>query len=459
MPQFTKEQEKAINDQGHDILVSASAGSGKTTVLVERVLKEILAGTRVDELLVVTFTKAAAEEMKIRIKAALTKELAKPGVNHRYLREQLNQVDTANISTIDAFCLDVIHRFYYSIELDPSFTILTDDTQAALLKERALREIEGEMLTNKDQAFRHFYDNFAGDRDADSPRDLLLDLYNFAMAKPEYRAWLKQLPQIYDIEDSVVESKIWQKQIKPYIVAKFSELQDKIASYLSQAVMETKELAKVKESFTLFAQNIDNFVQAVKEDADYDKQRELLRSCVFTVSFRKSKKWDEDLVEFYEEIQALKDESKSQVFDTFTSFFAVAEKEQIKIMQDGQKIVSAISAAEIKLIERFNQLKRNENLLDYSDMEQLAYQILSQDTSSSQMARDFYQNKFKEILIDEYQDINALQERIIQQIKNEEKNTLFMVGDVKQSIYGFRQAEPSLFLQKYHQLAQEENEQ
>ena len=103
MPQFTKEQEKAINDQGHDILVSASAGSGKTTVLVERVLKEILAGTRVDELLVVTFTKAAAEEMKIRIKAALTKELAKPGVNHRYLREQLNQVDTANISTIVVF--------------------------------------------------------------------------------------------------------------------------------------------------------------------------------------------------------------------------------------------------------------------------------------------------------------------------------------------------------------------
>ena len=105
MPQFTKEQEKAINDRGHDILVSASAGSGKTTVLVERVLREILAGTQVSELLVVTFTKAAAEEMKTRIKNALTQERAEPGVNRRYLREQLNQVDTANISTIDAFCL------------------------------------------------------------------------------------------------------------------------------------------------------------------------------------------------------------------------------------------------------------------------------------------------------------------------------------------------------------------
>ncbi|MCT7689319.1 MAG: UvrD-helicase domain-containing protein, partial [Lactobacillus crispatus] len=140
--------------------------------------------------------------------------LAKPGSNRRYLREQLNQVDTANISTIDAFCLEVIHRFYYSVNLDPSFSILTDDTQAALLKERALREIEGEFLEKKDVNFRHFYDNFAGDRDADSPRDLLLDLYDFAMAKPEYRSWLKKLVDVYVVNGSIVESDLWQKQIK-----------------------------------------------------------------------------------------------------------------------------------------------------------------------------------------------------------------------------------------------------
>ena len=166
MPQFTKEQQQAIDDRGHDILVSASAGSGKTTVLVERVLKEIISGTQVSELLVVTFTKAAAEEMKTRIKTALTKELAKPGVNRKYLREQLNQVDTANISTIDAFCLEVIRRFYYSVNLNPSFKILTDETQAALIKERALREIEAESLTDENSGIRYFYDNFAGDRDA-----------------------------------------------------------------------------------------------------------------------------------------------------------------------------------------------------------------------------------------------------------------------------------------------------
>ena len=389
MPQFTKEQEKAINDRGHDILVSASAGSGKTTVLVERVLREILAGTQVSELLVVTFTKAAAEEMKTRIKNALTQEMAKPGVNRRYLREQLNQVDTANISTIDAFCLEVIHRFYYSVDLDPSFQILTDETQAALLKERALREVEGEFLTNKDSDFRRFYDNFAGDRDADSPRDLLLDLYNYAMAKPEYHAWLMQLPEVYETGAEITQSNLWQNQIKPYLLDSFKGLENKINGRLEETIFETKELKKVREDFSLFDQNLQNFLAALDEDKPYDEQRDLLRLCTFNGRYRKSSKWDEDLLEFYGDLQKLKDEAKSQVFDTFTAFFATDEKEQVKVMQDGQKIVAAIAQAEIALIERFNKLKRDEDLIDYSDMEQLAYRILSQDTSSSQMAREF----------------------------------------------------------------------
>ena len=127
---FTKMQERAIDDRGKDILVSASAGSGKTTVLVERVLKEILSGRSIDQLLIVTFTKAAAEEMKQRIKNELNKKLEGEFSNRVFIRKQLNLVDTANISTIDSFCLEVIHRFYYVINLDPSFSVLTDDTQA-----------------------------------------------------------------------------------------------------------------------------------------------------------------------------------------------------------------------------------------------------------------------------------------------------------------------------------------
>ena len=458
MPDYTNEQQQAIDDRDLDILVSASAGSGKTTVLVERLMQEILTGTGVNELLVVTFTKAAAQEMKAKIKSALEQRLNKHEKLKIDLREQLNLIDAANISTIDAFCLDVIHRFYYVIDLDPSFSVLTDETQATLMRERALQEIEGEFLENDDQAFIAFYENFAGDRSAESARDLLLDLYNYAMAKPDYRDWLKSLPTQYEIGDDVTHSKLWQKSIKPYLLTTFSDLKEKIEQLLATAAMETKELAKVKDSFQLFDKCLQNYLASIESDENYDKQRELLRSCLFT-SFRKSSKWDEDLLDFYEECVELKKDASEQVFTSFTSFYATDEKEQIALLNKGHQIMTAIVKAELALIERFDQLKRAENLVDYSDMEQFAYQILSQDTSNSQMARSFYQTKFKEILVDEYQDINPLQERILQLIKKDGQNNLFMVGDVKQSIYGFRQAEPSLFLHKYQEAAKDENKQ
>ena len=458
MPNYTNEQQQAIDDRDLDILVSASAGSGKTTVLVERLMQEILTGTGVNELLVVTFTKAAAQEMKAKIKSALEQRLNKHEKLKIDLREQLNLIDAANISTIDAFCLDVIHRFYYVIDLDPSFSVLTDETQAALMRERALQEIESEFLENDDQAFIAFYENFAGDRSAESARDLLLDLYNYAMAKPDYRDWLKNLPTQYEIGDDVTHSKLWQKNIKPYLLITFSDLKEKLEQLLATAAMETKELAKVKDSFQLFDKCLQNYLASIESDENYDKQRELLRSCLFT-SFRKSSKWDEDLLDFYEECVELKKDASEQVFTSFTSFYATDEKEQISLLNKGHQIMAAIVKAELALIERFDQLKRAENLVDYSDMEQFAYQILSQDTSNSQMARSFYQTKFKEILVDEYQDINPLQERILQLIKKDGQNNLFMVGDVKQSIYGFRQAEPSLFLHKYQEAAKDENKQ
>lgn len=459
MTQFTKQQKKAIDDHDLDILVSASAGSGKTTVLVQRLLQEILAGTGVDKLLVVTFTKAAAQEMKNRIKTVLQNEMSKTAEikQRRYLREQLNLVDTANISTVDAFCLDVIHRFYYVIDLDPSFSVLTDETQAALLRERALREIESEFLENDDQDFIAFYNNFAGDRDAESAQDLLLDLYQYAMAKPDYDKWLKNLAEKYEVNEDIISSKLWQSEIKPYLLSTFSDLNAKITHISSSSIIETKELAKVKESYLLLQKCLKLYLNSLENDDNYNQQRELLRNCTFT-RFSKSSKWDEDLLDFYQECSDLKSEINKTIYDTFTAFYAADEQEQVSLLKKGQQIMTALTKAEKALIERFGELKKAENLVDYSDMEQFAYQILSQDTSNSQLARSFYRNKFEEILVDEYQDINPLQERILQIIKKDGQNNLFMVGDVKQSIYGFRQAEPTLFLHKYQEAAKKENE-
>lgn len=457
---FTTEQEKAIQDQGRDILVSASAGSGKTTVLVERVLREIMNGKSVDELLIVTFTKAAAEEMKNRIKLELTKTLREniSSQKRNYLRQQLNNIDTANISTIDAFCLEVIHRFYYAVDLDPSFSILTDDTQAVLLKEQALHEIESEHLEAQDQDFLTFYDNFAGDRDAESARDLLLDLYNFAMAKPNYRSWLKELTQDYEIGEDLISSDLWKKKIKDYLLNVINSIKGQLKTITSTSQFESDELEKLRTQFLKFRQNLDNFAEVVQNDASYNTQRDMIRVCVFEGSLRPGQKWDEDIREVYEEAKNVRGSIQSQIYDMFTAFFVTDEDEQIEVIKKSQKIMAAIVDAELALIDRFSELKRKQNLLDYTDMEQLAYQILSQDTSNSQLARDFYQNKFTEILIDEYQDINPLQENIIQLLKKDGKNNIFMVGDVKQSIYGFRQAEPSLFLKKYHAFGNDDSQ-
>ena len=456
MTNFTKEQNQAINDYGKDILVSASAGSGKTTVLVERVLKRILSGTPVSSLLIITFTKAAAREMKERIKQKISDQIEKEP-NNQFLRSQLLDVDTANISTIDSFCLDVIRRFYYVIDLDPQFSVLTDETQAELLKERALHEIEIEYLENNDQEFQDFYDNFSGDRDAEGARNLLLQLYNTAVTEPNYEKFLNNLPNSYQIQDDLIGSDLWQSHIKPLLVKEIKDLQTEIRQLFENPQMENPDLVKVKENYDIFTSRLEQFLNALEDDHSYNEIRASLMNCKFEKNIRKSKKWSEESLETYQESQKLKSDLNDQLKKIFANFFVVEEKEQVSILKKSEKLVKTIVDAEKKLIRRFGQLKREQNLIDYSDMEQFAFSILTTDTSNAHIAQEYYQEKFNEILIDEYQDVNALQENIIAAIKKKGQNNLFMVGDIKQSIYGFRQARPDLFLSKYHAYGQNDD--
>lgn len=443
---FTPDQEKAIQLEGKDILVSASAGSGKTTVLVARVLRKIMAGISIDHLLIVTFTKAAAAEMKTRIKQHLVEQLkTKPSA---YLQEQLNLVDTANISTIDAFCLEVIKRFYYVIDLDPSFSILTDETQRMLLEQRALKEAEADFIDKKE--FKDFYDNFAGDRNADNARQLLLDLYDYALTKPNYKDWLNQLPRAYD--NALTNGKLFQEKIKPYLQKVLSAKETELEKILANPFCQTKELAKMQQSFADFTTQLKIFLASLKQNCSYDILRKQLQQCVFTGRYAKSSKWDDNMLDFYQACQEIKNETKVLVFDCYSKFFAADSQEMKLINQKGSRFCKTIVKAENMLINHFEQLKAQAGFLDFSDLEQKAASILSQDTSEAELARNYYQNKFSEILVDEYQDINPLQESILRQLKCS-NNHLFMVGDIKQSIYGFRQAAPDLFLKKYHDFA------
>lgn len=454
---YTPAQADAIETRGQDLLISASAGSGKTSVLVERVIKEIAEdGLNVDQLLVITFTRLAASEMKQRIKKRLqdrVRELPKTDPKADFLRQQLAQLDTALISTIDSFCLDVIRRFYFVIDLDPDFSILTDSTQIELLKERAISDVESAYLESPDPAkkaaFEEFYDAFTGDSNANFPRDILLSLYNFAMAKPDYQKWLRELPKAYQVPSSdLADSNLWQEKIKPYLLEEVKTVISKLVHFISEADFEHEKFAKYQAQFLNCQNNLANFQEALEIDAPFDQQRDLLKASLIR---EKKPAKNKSIPEFIDESKEVQETINDFVTKAFTSFYASSNEEQKALMAKGEKISQTIAELEQAFIDRFRELKRGERMLDFTDMEQYAYDILNQDTSNGALAREYYQNRFKEIMVDEYQDTNALQDGLIARLKKSGENNLFMVGDVKQSIYGFRQAEPSLFIAKYRQ--------
>lgn len=444
MVQLTPKQEAAVADRDHDILISASAGSGKTTVLVERVLNELRHQVAVDQLLVITFTKAAANEMKTRIKSKLQDLLAKKPT--QFLRQQLVNVDTANISTIDAFCLDVIKRFYYVVDLDPSFSILTDETQAALLRERALRNVEADWLEKRPAEFKKLYGNFAGDREAEGARALLLAIYQEASTKPGGQDWLKHLAAAYDCPDGVSQAPVWQKQIKPYLLTTGQAMLDELAQLLADERWSEKGLAKSQEAIAAFQSELTTFLKLVEQDEQYDKIRTQLTRCRFATV--RPRGLSDDAKDFLKEVNKAKEGIKDQVIELYASFFVVSEKRQKDLLQKGAALVQTAAAMGADLIAEYGRLKRVQGLLDFADLEQFAYQILSGTETENLAARNFFQNKFKLILVDEYQDVNDLQDKLIGLLKTKD-NHLFLVGDVKQSIYGFRQAKPQLFLAKF----------
>jgi ATP-dependent helicase/nuclease subunit A len=448
MVQLTPKQKAAVEDRDHDILISASAGSGKTTVLVERVLNELRHQVNVDQLLVITFTKAAANEMKTRIKSKLQELLNKK--QSSFLRQQLVNVDTANISTIDAFCLDVIKRFYYVVDLDPSFSILTDETQAALLRERALRNVEADWLEKRPEEFKHLYGNFAGDREAEGARALLLAMYQEASTKPGGRDWLKHLAAAYDCPQGVSQAPIWQEQIKPYLLATGQAMLNELSQLLSDERWQEKGLAKSQEAIAAFQDELAAFLNMVQQDESYDQMRTQLTKCRFATV--RPRGLSDDAKAFLKEVNQTKEDLKEQVTELYAAFFVVNEKRQKALLQKGAALVQTAAAMGADVIAEYGRLKRAQGLLDFADLEQFAYQILSGTETENLAARSFFQNKFKLILVDEYQDVNDLQDKLIGLLKTK-SNHLFLVGDVKQSIYGFRQAKPQLFLAKFASFA------
>ncbi|MFC6323264.1 helicase-exonuclease AddAB subunit AddA [Companilactobacillus baiquanensis] len=458
MPEWTKEQQQAINHHGHDILVSASAGSGKTTILIERIIEMIKQGENVDNLLVATFTEAAAAEMKDRLVNRL-KDLANDGliknVLRKHIQKQIFKTPVANISTLHAFCLSIIKKFYYIIDLDPNFRLLSDDTEKSIIQDQALDNVRNKYYENHDKDYLKLVDNFSNDRSDDGLTDIIYQLYNFAITNDQTDKWLDQLTNIYTVEEPINNSNFYKLLYAPQILRKLDQIKDLLDSGLDIAV-EDPASNTYTPVFQDMTTKIEKIAQDVKQNVSYDDVREE----VFNLSFTNKKRAPKDFDPDPDRMELLKDIRKT-LGDKVTknlvnNFFLLNEQDTLKEIKKAKSLIVKLVEVERNFMKEFSRLKNRQQVLDFNDLEHMAMQILSTEVNGTKTALKFYQNKFHEIMLDEYQDINAMQEGIIQLLKTDDNN-IFMVGDIKQSIYGFRQAAPYIFAGKYEDFQKEDN--
>ncbi|MFJ7728066.1 helicase-exonuclease AddAB subunit AddA [Neobacillus sp. NPDC097160] len=452
---WTDDQWKAIMARNKDILVAAAAGSGKTAVLVERIIQKILSledPIDVDELLVVTFTNASAAEMRHRIGEALEKAIDQdPGSRH--LRKQLSLLNKAAISTLHSFCMEVIRRYYYLIDIDPGFRI-ADETEAQLIRDEVMDELFEEEYGKKDNvAFFNLVDSFTSDRSDEALMDIVRSIYDFARSNPQPEQYLHAIVSMYDVADGTnIESLPFTQALLFDI-----ELQLDAAKEMVKRGLELTKLpngpAPRAENFLDDLRVLDTLLFAQKDS--WATLYQAMQSWSF--SRAKQVKGDHFDKSLTEKAQKLRDKAKKKIQDIKEELFSRKPESFIRDMDEMRPLVEMLVYLVKEFSDRFEKVKKEKGLVDYADLEHNCLGILTKGVSADgeflpSEAALAYRRHFKEVYCDEYQDVNMVQETILKLVTQDDENTgnLFMVGDVKQSIYRFRLAEPNLFLSKYN---------
>ncbi|AZN40456.1 helicase-exonuclease AddAB subunit AddA [Paenibacillus albus] len=450
---WTDDQWRAIVTSGSNILVAAAAGSGKTAVLVERIIRKISADTDVDRLLVATFTKAAAAEMKERIRIALEKELDKnPGSDH--LRRQLALMGRASITTLHSFCLDVIRHYYSLIGLDPGFRI-ANETEAELLRMDvldALFEERYEAIDSEEgQAFYELVERFGGERGDEPLYALVMKLYNFSQSHPWPKAWLQDTAAAFRVRDAEELGRTeWVQSIAAAVNMSLQGAQ----SLLEQA-MDITRLPAGPDAYAETFQDDLNVIHALQRKVQHEPW-ETWHDAFTTASFGKLKSQRGDACDkgLQEQAKELRDSVKKLIADMTDELFTRTPEQFADELLEMAPLMETLFGLADEFGTRFEAAKLEKGLIDFGDMEHYCLRILRDGSSTPaemvpSAAALEYQQQFQEVLLDEYQDTNMVQEAIVSLIARPGKGNRFMVGDVKQSIYRFRLAEPGLFLRKY----------
>ena len=439
---WTKEQQDAISKKNSNILVAAAAGSGKTAVLVERIIQKILTDKiDIDKILVVTFTNAAASEMRERILDAIYKKMEE-NPEDTNLQKQVILLNKASICTIDSFCLDVIRNNFFEIDVSANVRI-ADSTEILLLKQEVLDDLFEEKYIANDKDFLDLIETYTKYNKDEELKDLLLNIYNYIQSSPFPEEWLNEKIEMFNIEKTQNFSQTtWGEIIIKHI-----------NNILENAILKLKNIKLKMQRF----EELDKFTAVIENDIEsYSFIKQNLNDwdkCVKFIQEFKNKTWSRDK----KVTNTLKDEAKSirdNVKDELKKvklFMDSTSEEAIQDIDFIYKILTKLKNLIIEFSNNFYAKKRERNIMDFNDMEHLALNILvKKDENVNLVKTDVaknYEKRFEEIAIDEYQDSNLVQEYILTSVSR--GNNIFMVGDVKQSIYRFRQARPQLFLDKY----------
>ena len=450
---WTEEQQKVIDTRDCNILVSAAAGSGKTAVLVERILERILDKNRpvdIDRLLVVTFTRAAAGEMKERIARAIEKRLEEDSENE-HLQRQSTLVHHAQITTIDSFCAYVVKNYFHLIDLDPSFR-MGDEGEMRLMKGDVGEKILEEAYGREDyEEFSSFVEGFAQGKSDENIEDLVLKLYEFSMSYPYPREWLEECRRAYQVKSrEELENAPWMEAIKGELRKQMEEA----GELLSQAL----EIAGEGDGPGFYIPLLEEEKKSVEHLLSMEKffqWKEAMDHLEFKRLPPGKKAEKEQVTEEKQELaKNLRSQAKDLLNDLKEKYFQESAEESLEHLQAAARPVGVLVDLTLAFMEVYKKKKQEKNILDFSDLEHYALEILADHSPGkdvrTQAARELA-DQFAEIMIDEYQDSNLVQEKILTSVSRVEEGeyNIFMVGDVKQSIYRFRLARPDLFMEKF----------
>lgn len=452
---WTTEQQQVIDLRNRNILVSAAAGSGKTAVLVARIIKMITDAENpvdIDRLLIVTFTNAAAAEMRERIGEAIGQALLQEPENE-HLQRQLTLIHNAQITTIDSFCLYVIRNHFHEIDLEPNFRI-GDEGELKLLREDVLKRVLEKNYEEPSPAFSKFVDGYAAGRSDAKAGELILSLYEFSRSYPWPKEWLLGCADGYAAENAEDLTKAaWMEPLLENVRFILADIKRRMEKAL--ALTQEDDGPQLYEK--VIRSDLEKYERLSACTDFFELYREITGITYDRLPSSRGFLGDEEKLARVKELRAdAKELLKKLTKQYFFSSPEVLAEQLCKTAPMARELVRLA----LEFAEAFAEEKKRKNLVDFHDLEHFALNILVDgQTKQARRAAEEFRDTFAEIMIDEYQDSNYVQETILRTISTEERgvNNIFMVGDVKQSIYRFRLARPELFMEKYDTYSLEES--